>query len=366
MIKQLVIICILVIISLFMGINTFAQGTSGFHTPIDGALGLAQGNAFTARADDPTAINFNPAGLTQLQRPQISLGTSFVLAIVEYHSDNVSEDMDTDINTIPNLYFASPIIKDKLAAGLGVTVPYGLRGKWPEDGFSRFVITDFDLRIISVNPTLAFKPFPFLSLGVGLDYYYAESGQSKRINVALLNSALTGLPIDNSTPEGFQDGNIHGDAFGYNVGVLWNITPRHSIGISFRSKADIDYEGELRFSNLSGAVATLFGGKDFTSHTTTTATIPEMLSFGYAFHETPVPSETFEPSVPQGSRHGLFTGFGYSWGKNLNKRIDFAYGVIFGEDRNVNNSVGDAVQGPIDGHYDVLIHVVAVNFNYRF
>lgn len=434
--KQLMSISIFIVILFFMEMSIFAQGTSGLHTPVDGAGGLAQGNAFTARADDPSAIHFNPAGLTQLQRPQISLGASFVLPVVEYHGHGVNEDMDTNINTIPNLYFASPIIENKLAAGLGVTIPYGLQGKWEDDGFSRFVVTNFGLSIINVNPTVTFKPLPFLSIGAGLDYYYAESNLDKRLNVGVLNSTLTGMPIDASTPEGFQEGNMHGDGFGYNAGILYNITPRHSVGIAFRSKADIDFEGTLELSHLSGATAALFGGKKTSSRDTTDVTLPEMLSFGYAyrheglwsieadvqwtnwlrfdvleynfeptnalletnkqdvrnwhntlgfalggeytlnraiklrggyaFHETPVPSDTFEPSVPQSSRHGLFAGCGYYFGKRSNTWVDFAYGVIFYGDRRVNNAVGDAVQGLIDGRYESIVHIVAVNFNYRF
>src|SRR3990167_5011602 len=103
--KRLLGITFFIVILFFIEMNIFAQGTSGLYTPVDGAAGLAQGNAFTARADDPSAIHFNPAGLTQLQRPQISLGASFVLPLVEYHGHGINEDMDTNINTIPNLYF---------------------------------------------------------------------------------------------------------------------------------------------------------------------------------------------------------------------------------------------------------------------
>ena len=87
---------------------------------------------------------------------------------------------------------------------------------------------------------------------------------------------------------------------------------------------------------------------------------------GYAFHESPVPGETFEPSVPQSSRHALFTGLGYGWGKSLNTWIDLTYGVVFYENRNVNNTVGDALGTPTDGHYDSITHIFALNFNYRF
>ena len=434
--KRLAVVYTFILIFSFCGKNVLAQGASGLHNPVFGASALAQGNAFVARADDASAIYFNPAGLTQLQRPQLSLGASFVLPSVEYHGNGVSEDMDTKINTLPNFYIASPIIENKLAAGLGVTVPYGLQGKWDGDGFSRYVVTDFKLSIINVNPTITYKPLSCLSIGAGLDYYYATTDLDKHVNVGLINSSLTGAPIDPTTPEGLQDADLHGDAFGYNAGILYTITPQHSIGISFRSKADLDLKGKLSLSRLSGATAAVFDSSDFDTRTTTSATLPEMLSFGYAyrykklwsveadvqwtnwsrfdvlkssfdptnplleannedvrnwhntwsfalggeyalseaikvrggytFHESPVPADTFETSVPQSSRHGLFTGLGYSWGKKLNKGIDFAYGTVFYENRKVNNSVGDAVQGPIDGNYDIITHIMAINFNYTF
>jgi long-chain fatty acid transport protein len=226
---------------------------------------------------------------------------------------------------------------------------------------------------------------------------------------------------------------MHGDGFGYNTGILYNITPHHSIGVSFRSKADINFDGKLK---QSGFPVGVFGFDRFNSQATTSATIPEMLSFGYAyqhgdlwnieadvqwtnwsrfdilnigleppnplrgaevedvrnwrntwsfalggeyalseaikvrggytFHETPVPSDTFEPAVPQSSRHGLFTGLGYSWGKKLNKGLDFAYGAVFYENRKVDNSIGDDFGTPVDGRYDLITHIIAVNFNYRF
>lgn len=412
-----------------------AQIASGFHNPTFGALGFAQGSAFSARADDASAIVYNPAGLTQLERPQISSGASLIYGKVNYHGDGISDEMDA-YAIVPNMFFASPIIKDKLAAGLGITVPYGLDGGWDKDGFSRYVITNFSLSVININPTLTYKPFSFLSVGGGLDYYYAKTDLENRLNVGLINASLTGTPIDTSTPDGFQDfDDLHGDGLGYNIGILWNITERHSVGISFRSKADLDLKGKMKLSNLSGATAGVFGSDTFSTQTKTEATLPEMLTFGYAyryedrwsieadiqwtnwsrfdvlnfnfnptnslleasnknvrnwdntlgfalggeyklneaiklrggyfFHESPVPSDTFEPAIAQSSRHGLTTGIGYSWGKKLNQGIDFAYGVVFYENRKVNNSVGDNVGGPIDGDYNTVNHILLVNYNYR-
>lgn len=418
MIKRLALVYLIILIFSFKSTIALAQIASGLHNPVLSASALAQGNAFAARANDASAIAFNPAGLTQLQRPEISTGISFLYATAEYHGININEgvdeSMDTKVNAIPNLYFASPIIKDKLAAGIGVTVPYGLSGKWDENGFSRFVVTDFDLKVINVNPTLTVKPLSFLSIGIGFDYYYSQSEQDSRV-------------FQGPSPEGYQELDIHGDGYGYNAGILWNITPQHNIGISFRSKADLNFDGKIDLHNLAGPVTAI------DANTETTATIPEMLILGYAyrykniwsieadvqwtnwtrfdvldfktdppledfentrhwhntlgfalggeyklresikvrggytFHESPVPSETFEPSIPQSSRHALFTGFGYSFGKNLNKWIDFAYGIVFYENRKIDNSLGENVPGEtLDGRYDLMTHIVAVSFNYRF
>ncbi len=434
--KRLAFVYTSILIFYLCGKNISAQIASGFHNPTFGALGFAQGSAFTARADDASAIVYNPAGLTQLKRPQLSLGTSFIYATVDYHGDGISDKMDAHA-IIPNMFFASPIIEDKFAAGLGITVPYGLGGGWEEDGFSRYTITDFFLSVININPTLTYKPFSFLSVGIGLDYYYANTDLENRLNVGLINASLTGTPIDANTSDGFQDfDDFHGDGLGYNTGILWTVTQRHSIGISFRSKADIDLEGKMKLSNLSGPTAEVFGSDSFSTRTKTNATLPEMLTFGYAyrhgdrwsieadiqwtnwsrfdvlefsyessnflleganenvrnwdntlgfafggeytlnkaiklrggyfFHESPVPSDTFEPAIAQSSRHGVTTGIGYRWGKKLNTWIDLAYGAVFYENRKVNNSVGDAVLGPIDGDYNTFNHIGLINFNYRF
>ena len=434
--KRLAFVYTSILIFSLCGKNVSAQIASGFHNPTFGALGFAQGSAFSARANDASAIVYNPAGLTQLERPQISLGASFIYGKVDYHGDGISDEMDS-YDIVPNMFFASPIIEDKFAVGLGITAPYGLGGGWEEDGFSRYTITDFFLSVININPTLTYKPFSFLSVGVGLDYYYAKTDLENRLNVGLINASLTGIPIDTSTSDGFQDfDDLHGDGLGYNIGILWNITERNSVGISFRSKADLDLKGKTKLSNLSGAIAEVFGSDSFSTQTKTRATLPEMLTFGYAyrhgdrwsieadiqwtnwsrfdilnfhfnptnslldasnknvrnwdntlgfalggeyklseaiklrggyfFHESPVPSDTFEPAIAQSSRHGLTTGIGYSWGKKLNKWIDFAYGEVFYENRKVNNSVGDNIGGPIDGDYDTFNHIVLINFNYQF
>ena len=44
---------------------------AGFAVLQQGTAAMAQGNAFVAEANDASAIFYNPAGLTQLKRPQL-------------------------------------------------------------------------------------------------------------------------------------------------------------------------------------------------------------------------------------------------------------------------------------------------------
>ncbi len=50
----------------------------GFRNPFQSASAAAQGTAFIAQADDPSAIHYNPAGMTQLPGVQHSFGAAFV------------------------------------------------------------------------------------------------------------------------------------------------------------------------------------------------------------------------------------------------------------------------------------------------
>src|SRR5512139_4177934 len=51
---------------------------AGFRLPEAGNKANAMGFAFTAQADNPSAIYYNPAGITQLQGNNIALGVTYV------------------------------------------------------------------------------------------------------------------------------------------------------------------------------------------------------------------------------------------------------------------------------------------------
>ncbi|MCX6925129.1 MAG: hypothetical protein NT154_18235 [Verrucomicrobia bacterium] len=64
--------------------------------PNQDAFAIGRGNAFVATADNPSAIYYNPAGITQLQEQNIHAGSLFYLGIYEvgvtryFDSGNIS------------------------------------------------------------------------------------------------------------------------------------------------------------------------------------------------------------------------------------------------------------------------------------
>src|SRR5512141_2677713 len=58
----------------------------GFRLPNQDPEAIARGNAFVATADNPSAIYYNPAGITQLEGNNLRAGIYFVSAGIDYTS----------------------------------------------------------------------------------------------------------------------------------------------------------------------------------------------------------------------------------------------------------------------------------------
>src|SRR5690242_7110751 len=72
--------------------QAFAVGSSGFSTQMVGAKALGQGHAFVAEADDPSAVYFNPAGMTQLKGVQMSVGLNALVPMTDRTGGGMPDD----------------------------------------------------------------------------------------------------------------------------------------------------------------------------------------------------------------------------------------------------------------------------------
>jgi len=88
--------------------------------PVQGAKATATGTAFVAIADDPSAIAYNPAGLTQLTGTNIYGGPTFVIPSTTYTNlSGHSENTDFQIFFPPQIFVTSDIGTKDMRLGIG-------------------------------------------------------------------------------------------------------------------------------------------------------------------------------------------------------------------------------------------------------
>ena len=145
-----------------------------------GATAAGQGNAFSAQADDPSAIHYNPAGLSQVNGIQVLSGTTLVGGSVKYTSptgvDSRGDFGGTIANPPPSYSYVSANLGSlgwnslsNVTVGLGVNSPFGLNIRYPVDGPFNTVVTAAALPLIAIKPTLAYKLNDQLAFGASAD-----------------------------------------------------------------------------------------------------------------------------------------------------------------------------------------------------
>src|SRR4051812_40547120 len=80
----------------------------GLRIPNQDAEAIARGNAFAATADNPAALYYNPAGITQMQGHNVEVGLLNYFGINStYVAPNGSKSSsDFEMQTVPQLYYA--------------------------------------------------------------------------------------------------------------------------------------------------------------------------------------------------------------------------------------------------------------------
>ncbi|MGE5246916.1 MAG: OmpP1/FadL family transporter [Verrucomicrobiota bacterium] len=373
-------------------------GTSfaaGFRLPEAGAKAMGMAFAFTAQADDPSAIYFNPAGLTQLQGQNVMLGATYIRENgAEFNGSTpltggaVINETQKSLNfVVPNAYYTYTTKDGWYSFGVGIFTPFGLGQEYESNSFFRNQVTKIELQTLVFNPTIAFKINEYLSVGVGVDYMWG--------NVKYNKSPILPPQLGGGTFQTELEGD--GQAWGWNFGLLFKPTENLKVGFNYRSPfnlkvSDADFTAgnpqgtvplPMGTTSASGtlkmpATATLgaaytYGrltvevdgdwtfwhsysdltitNNDFPAYSSTAlkkwkdvcafrmgaeyrVTDPLALRLGFSYDPTPAPDATLGPELPDATRMNYNVGVGYKIGKVT---IDAAFMYIDRFDRTVNN-----------------------------
>lgn len=370
-----------------------------------GARATGQAEAFAAQADDPTAIYYNPAGLTQLHGTNFSAGAYLLVLNVQKKDGPSGSESLYQPTVLPHFYIESDFGLERLRFGVGVNNVFGLKEDWGNTGPLRTLVDKAMLAVINIAPTVAYKIDDHFSIGGELNIYYSE--------LQLRRNTPLGPP---PTPEGRFRFRGHDEALGATVGVTWKVDEKNTFAAVYRSGFGMDFRGRARvhtpgpeigpsparlpidFPEMAGLAYAFrpvkalkleadvvwtdwstsfdqlrlhssdprFNGisikenwrDSFSYRFGTQYDVNEnwALRAGYAYGTNAVPTSTFSPLVPDTAYHLFSLGVGY---KRDNWSLDLAGQYILRETRHISGNVNSPT---VDGTWDNKMYGLMLTF----
>ncbi|HET7370745.1 MAG TPA: outer membrane protein transport protein [Gammaproteobacteria bacterium] len=258
------------------------------------SLGRAHSGG-AALVNDASSIFYNPAGLTQLTRPEFMGSLSYIDLQADFTKDYaidaagrpISGPEDGGANKpgfVPALFFGAPI-NDRLAWGIGVYAPFGLNTDYPADWVGRYQAIYSGVAAVNLTPTVAYQVNDVWSVGLGIDVQYFSVKLTNNLDYgaacfgALDPVTCQGLGLVPQGHDGYFGVEGNDTAIGWNVGLHADFGST-LFGITYRSGIEHDIDGDVRFE----AVPALFAAQGLFQDGSATASIetPQQVSLSFA------------------------------------------------------------------------------------
>ncbi|NCD24595.1 MAG: transporter [Deltaproteobacteria bacterium] len=416
--KSLFLTCCLVLFSAQI------SAAAGFGIYEWSARGNALGGATVGRADDPSALASNPAGITQLDGVQVMGGFTVIHPVVDIKAGDEWTTSDEDAYWIPPHFYATWKVNDRYTVGLGSFSRFGLGSVIDEDWAGRYNSYEAIIESISVNPNVAVKVTDSLSAAFGVEAMYLNFDKKQKLNFFALGAADGDLGIE-----------ADGWGYGFNMALHYQPCEYAKVGLTYRSPVTMSVNGDADFTRPAGLPlpASLFSDTSASG----TVTLPDSFSLGvvvypmdklsvevgavytlwskydaltinygdpvwpsatptqtaqsknwhdvwrfnlgveyvaldwldlragYVFDQSPVDDDTIDYMVPANDRHLLNGGLGFHWDSWT---VDLSYTYLMIMDRDIDGRWSPkATSEPLDGEIDNAdAHIVGLSVGYKF
>lgn len=396
---------------------------SGFQINEHGARAMAMAGAFTAIANDPTAIFYNPAGLSYLSGTHFYGGATLIKPISSFRgpSPSIDEWKMKDLLFNPVNIYVTHQFMDNLTLGIGLNNPYGLGTEWDENWIGKYLAIKTEIRTFFFYASVGYKLSDEFSIGAGPIYAIGDVTINRK-------NSLSPFDADATI-------NLTGDAsaVGFTAGLLYKPLDEFSVGLSYRSEVKFDFEGKADVSapdqllpiipqgnvkaplttpqNITLGLAyfpseeltvsadlqyigwssydkleiTFTDEKDANGKPYVSSSLrdydnamiarvgfeykllePFTLRAGLLYDSNPVKDERLDPTLPDSDRLGFNIGFGYKITENL--AVDVAYLFLRFNERKIDNSLESYSSGSayFNGVYNSTAHLLGIDLAYNF
>ena len=393
---------------------------AGFQLLEQNASGI--GNAYAgsaAIAENASTIYFNPAGMTLLPGLNISGGLALVRPSFKFTDSGTTVPPGATVGgnggdagswaAVPNAYLSWQL-NEQWFLGLGIGVPFGLATEYDDGWAGRYHSTKFSIETVNVNPSVAYKVNERFSIGAGINWQHIKADYRR--------AAPHPFP---GQPELEAKVKMSGDAWGWNVGLMYQITDDTRVGLSYRSRIKQKPDGDLRVGTTAMALVeqdanasvslpdtailsvvhqlnsrwTLLGDVSWTGW----SSIPKLdieshgsvadslklefrdtwrvalganyrandkwtIKTGLAYDQSPVDSASLRPtSLPDNNR--VWVSLGAQYHLSSSTVIDIGYARLFTNTTDINNDSAPE-KGIVRGSYKSNVNLFGLQVSHRF
>jgi len=324
-------------------LSPLSANAAGFYIQEQSVSGL--GSAFAGSVtnlNDPSTIYFNPAGMTKLNGIQAQAAAHLLVPssdLTDTGSTAAAGGPAIGTDDGGNPYSPSPVpnayisyeINNNFWAGLGVSAPFGLANEYNDDWFGRYDSIETELKVIDIQPSVAYKINDKFSIGAGLNIQYADA---KLTNATFATPALGGA-------EGVSE--LEGDdwSVGYNIGLLAQPISGTTLGLSYRSAISHELEGSVSNTGTNNNDFDVAGSADLD--------LPDIATFGIA-----------QEIGDKLTLMGQATWFGWNNFQDITATVDEAIATPVG----LNVAAGGTLPSVVQNYQTTWAYAVGAEYEY--
>ena len=395
-------------------------------------VGLAAAG-YAARAQDAATAFTNPAGMTRLKQPSLLVGGQPMYLHLNFSPDGGTNAVARDLPPLGSggkadngdsdgwmpaggLFYVHPV-NDRLALGLAVAGYFGLSLDYPDDWVGRYYVQETTLQAMAIQPAVAWQIDEQWSVGLGIAALYGMFDDQVAVN----NIA----PEDNDGKLKLEDEDW---AAQFNLGVLYEPLKGTRFGLTYLSKADLNFKDKPKFSGLGRGLGEILGNSGRTldlgitmpqavmfsvyhevndklalmanlgwqdwsqfgkvevsvsdSNVDMTAGLdyndtwhvalgaqyrvsePWLLTAGIAYDSSMLDDDERVPSLPVGETWRFALGTRYNWSQDVT--LGAAYELAWGGDLDMDVNRGPLAGGVSGTYENTALHVASLNAEWRF
>lgn len=219
----------------------FLGNAQGYQVNLQGQKQQGMGGAGTACIQDAAALFFNPGGAAFVAGSAVNVGVTPTIAQAAFLDERTYRTYETKspVST-PFAAYGLFALKDSnnLKAGLAVYTPFGSTVQWEDNWAGRFALTRLQLQAIFFQPTISYQVNSKWGIGAGFVYSYGKVNLQKDIPLMDANGQYGHAALSGKA-----------NGFGFNVGIYYKPVEKLSIGLTYRSKVNMEVKnGQASFA----------------------------------------------------------------------------------------------------------------------